>query len=60
VLPRQTRNNGESYTVLTFVITMVILLIISGLVLLAVARGEGGAGKGTSDSGHEAYKAPDR
>jgi hypothetical protein len=35
--------------VLTFVITMVILLIISGLVLLAVARGEG---KGTSDSGH--------
>jgi hypothetical protein len=46
--------------VLTFVITMVILLIISGLVLLAVARGEGGRGKETSDSGHEAYNAPDR
>jgi hypothetical protein len=59
VLPRQIRNNGESYTVLTFVITMVILLIISGLVLLAVARGEGGE-RVTSDSGHEAYKAPDR
>jgi hypothetical protein len=27
--------------VLTFVITMVILLVLSGLVLLAVARGEG-------------------
>lgn len=26
---------------LTFVITMVILLVLSGLVLLAVARGEG-------------------
>jgi preprotein translocase subunit SecG len=46
--------------VLTFVITMIILLIISGLVLLAVARGEGAESKGTSDSGHEAYKAPDR
>lgn len=44
---------------LTFVITMVILLIISGLVLLAVARGERGEGRGTSDSGHEAYQAPD-
>jgi hypothetical protein len=27
--------------VLTFVITMVILLVLSGLVLLAIARGEG-------------------
>jgi hypothetical protein len=54
------RNNGESYTVLTFVITMVILLIISGLVLLAVARGEGGERKETSDSGHEPYRTPDR
>jgi hypothetical protein len=27
--------------VLTFVLTMVILLVLSGLVLLAVARGEG-------------------
>jgi competence protein ComGC len=35
--------------VLTFVITMVILLVISGLVLLAVARGERGEERGTSD-----------
>jgi hypothetical protein len=27
--------------VLTFVVTMVVLLVLSGLVLLAVARGEG-------------------
>jgi hypothetical protein len=27
--------------VLTFVITMIILLVLSGLVLLAIARGEG-------------------
>ncbi|MFC5263517.1 hypothetical protein ACFPJ1_15495 [Kribbella qitaiheensis] len=32
---------GEKSLVLTFVITMVILLVLSGLVLLAVARGEG-------------------
>ena len=32
---------GEQSLVLTFVITMVILLVLSGLVLLAVARGEG-------------------
>ena len=30
-----------SKTVLTFVVTMLVILILSGLVLLAVARGEG-------------------
>lgn len=35
------RQYGEKTPVLTFVITMIILLILSALVLLAVARGEG-------------------
>jgi hypothetical protein len=35
------QQSGRSQAVLTFVVTMIILLVLSGLVLLAVARGEG-------------------